>query len=282
MQTVGQSVSLQTEQSRRNENEEYECEKCKDRGYIYNPETGVGDICECVKKKALEKRLQFAKVPEQFTDMTVKGFDLNYYSKTEKDRDLNVPYYDLAERAKKIAINYVENFQEMQTDGKGLYIYYCKPGTGKTHLAVAVLNAVIKKYGVSGVYIVTGGLLEEIKRLMFEGNRKDNNEGDTLSKTLDSINRVDVLLLDDIGVEKSSEFVRNTLYNVLNGRYIHKKVTLFTSNCSIEELQHGERIQSRIQAMVYPVYLPGEDIRLKLAEKQEDDKYKRLLEGDGI
>lgn len=222
-------------------------------------------------------------MPEQFKHLTVKGFDLNYYSKTGKDIDTGLTYYELAERAKKIACNYVDNFPTMQETGLGLYIYFCKPGTGKTHLAVAILNALMKVHGVSGVYVVVGDVLKEINRLMFSGKSRseDSKNHNDMHRMLDDMRSVDVLLLDDIGVEKTSEFVQNTLYNIINDRYIHKMVTLFTSNCSIEELQHGERISSRIQAMVYPVYLPGEDIRLKIAEKAEDEKIKGILEGKG-
>jgi DNA replication protein DnaC len=276
MQTVEQKDSLQT---KKNNHRKYRCNKCKDTGYVYDPETNTAKICECMKKRIVEKRLRFAKVPSQFKELTVRGFKTDYYSKAERDEGLGMTHFELAKRAKTIAVNYVENFAEMQKDGMGLYFYYWDPGTGKTHLAVAILNALIKKYGVAGVYMVTGDLIEEIKRLMFEGDKHSDEDGNTLSQTLESVKNIDVLLLDDIGVEKTSDFVKNTLYNILNDRYINKKPTLFTSNCSIEELQHGERIQSRIQAMVYPVYLPGEDIRLKLAEKMEDDKYKKLLEG---
>lgn len=229
-------------------------------------------VCDCVKQAQLEKRLEFAKIPEEFKDITIKSFDLNYYSKTKSTEGLS--YYQHAAKAKRVAANFVKYYLDMKEHNKGLYIYFKEPGTGKTRLAIAVLNALMVMYKVSGAYVVVKDLMDEIK----ETFNKDSDSEYTKGEIIEAVQKVDVLMLDDIGVEHSSDFSKQELYSIINKRYIEKKLTIFTSNCSLDQLPHGHRLISRIKGMTYSVFLPGDDIRQLISRKVEDETLKNLLE----
>lgn len=252
---------------------EVKCEICKDTGLIINS-TGTGAaICPCVEQRALEKRLEFAKVPEELKDITINSFRLDYYSKSKTDVLMGETYYQLAKKAKTVAVNYIKNFEVMREKGMGLYIYFKTPGTGKSRLAVGVLNALIKTKKQRGIFVVVNNLLKEIQYTF----NKDSEH--TTSELINAVKNIDIAVFDDIGVETSSSWVKQELYSILNDRMLNKKITIFTSNCSIDELKHGERITSRIKSITYPVYLAGDDNREKIAKDRDDNDLKLLLEG---
>src|SRR5690606_1629186 len=183
---------------------------------------------------------------------------------SETEIDQGMSHRQWAMKAKNNAVHYVKNFKQIQELGKGLYIYYKNPGTGKSHLAVAILNALIKNYGVYGRFIVVKDLLDEIR------NTFNKDAEYTKKELVEAVKTVDVLVLDDIGVEAPKPFVKEELYSILNQRMIHKKPTLFTSNCNYDELELDKRNISRIKAMTYPVYLPGDDNRIAISRQLED------------
>ena len=77
--------------------------------------------------------------------------------------------------------------------------------------------------------------------------------------------------------EEIQREINERFYNILNGRMIEKRVTIFTSNCKIEELNFDDRITNRIVKMALPVQFPDESIRTAIARKENDDLLDRLL-----
>ena len=96
-------------------------------------------------------------------------------------------------------------------------------------------------------------------------------------KILSEIKNVEVLILDDIGVEKISDWVNEMLFNILDHRMKFKKITIFTSNAKIEDLQHDDRIKSRLHKMCLSVKMPEEDARTSLAEAENKKLEAELL-----
>ncbi len=136
------------------------------------------------------------------------------------------------------------------------------PGTGKTHLAVAYLREDLLVYGEEHCrFVRTVDLLKAIR------NSFNDNSGDSEKYLLDYYGgRVPFLVLDDLGAEKVSDFVLQTLYDLLDRRYCECLETLITSNLSLEELAghylgHGDRLASRIAGMGLSLVLRGKDRR---------------------
>lgn len=228
-------------------------------GYEYAKE------CECgmKQKKILEGKLSFASIPKEFEGHTVDNFITNCYSSQRAE--------ELAQIAKEIARNYVDQFREIQEEGKGLYFYSSVKGSGKTRLAVSIANEIIHKYMISSKFATAIQILDEIKASWTEDGSA------TEQKLIQDIIRVPVLVIDDIGVERAKDWINERFYNILNGRMIQKKVTIFTSNCSIEQLKLDDRIVNRIQKMALPVSFPNESIRSAIARRENSDLLARLL-----
>lgn len=220
--------------------------------------------CKCGirEKQALENKLKFAAIPKEFSGHTVENFRTDCYSSPES--------VELAEIAKVIARNYVEQFREIQETGKGLYFYSPVKGSGKTRLAVSIANDIICKHLISAKFATTLQILDEIKISW-------RDTGDAEQRLIQDIIRVPVLIIDDIGVEQNKGWVEERFYNILNGRMIQKEITIFTSNCAIEDLQLDDRIINRIQKMALPVAFPNESVRATLARRENSDLLARLL-----
>lgn len=248
----------------------YRCEKCRDTGWEMVKEPDGHEFCrECscgyLQRYRLNGRLKFATIPKEFEGQTVDNFQTDCYS-TAANREL-------AAMAQTIAKRYVEKFDEIQETGKGLYFYSRVKGSGKTRLAVSIANDLIEKKFIQAKFATTIQILDQIKATW--GGISKNEESE--QKLIHDIVSVPVLVIDDIGVEAVKDWINERFYNILNGRMIEKRVTIFTSNCKIEELNFDDRITNRIVKMALPVQFPDESIRTAIARKENNDLLDRLL-----
>lgn len=131
-------------------------------------------------------------------------------------------------------------------------------GTGKTHLAVSILRETLLRYTDSCRFIKIPPLLFEVKQA-FKSNFYDSE--DLLIKRFLNY---DLLILDEIGVEKVTPWALQTLYLIIDGRSSHLKKTIFTSNLTLQDIEDNldARFASRIVEMCKVVKVDGEDYRL--------------------
>ena len=148
----------------------------------------------------------------------------------------------------------IREFLENDDNNPSVYIQGVV-GTGKTHVAYALAKKHYEINKYTQFWNVTE-LLFEIKR---DFNREEN-----LKKTDNLLSFSGLLFLDDIGAEKPTEFVAETLYMIINNRYNNTWPTIFTSNLSLAELAEriGDRSASRIAEMCQVFTLTGKDRRL--------------------
>jgi DNA replication protein DnaC len=229
--------------------------------------------CECRRLLVMKNKLKFAEIPEEFKELRIADFDISKYSGGGRK---------IAENVKKIAIAYINNFPKMQEMGKGLYLYGEIKGSGKTRMAVSVGNALIRQHNQSVHFVTTINLINEIKDTFDRSNKNMVKSGDakeaTFSKLLRAAKEVDVLILDDFGTEKPTSWVNEIFYSILNDRMTAKKITLFTSNCRVENLLHDHRLVNRIERMAIPIKFPNESVRSMLS-RQENEEVMRILLG---
>ena len=239
---------------------------CDGSGIIFDSSGRNARPCDCVKILSKRNKLNFANVPEEFKNFKVGEFETEIYA-VEDNRET-------ARSAKKWAIEYVKKFDIFSQDGKGLYFYSTEKGSGKTRLMISVGNALINMYGVSVRFITANDLLDNIR---FSFNKsKEEGEKDTYEALMNDFKIIDVLMLDDVGAERPSDWVNEVFYSILNDRMTHKKVTLFTSNCDLESLPYNGRITDRIFKMALPVKMPEESVRRKIA-LTENEKYLKMI-----
>ena len=200
-------------------------------------------------------------------------FDTRLYRKYETVTldDFKVKYDRLLKRNKKYALGYVRRYQEIKADGKGYYLHSKEPGSGKTMLACAILNGLSAKYGLTTQAITT---IDFVKRMKATFSDEDISEESVINPML----AVDVLLLDDCGSEKHSEWVDEQLYHIVNSRLNDNKPTFYTANYSIDKLPYHKRIKSRINAMTAQVPMPEKDIRAMVSRDNDKDFLQKISE----
>lgn len=149
------------------------------------------------------------------------------------------------------------DFAKQFLKGEGLYIWG-EPGSGKTYVACAIAKMLIDKYQ-DVMFFNTGDLLEQIRE---EYNK--SFEGDEVGIFRKVMDFKGVLILDDIGAEKATEWVRERLYLIINKRWDEVLTTIFTSNCNMEDLSGKltDRVASRIVGMTVRIKLESADKRL--------------------
>ena len=146
-------------------------------------------------------------------------------------------------------------------------------GTGKTHLAVALLKERIKQGKHSnwrdGFFITSSELCQLISDNL--AHRRTSEEWDNPKPVWEKIIETDFLVLDDLGTEQMTETRGDKLYYLINDRYLNNRITILTSNRSLDELGEliDEKIVSRILEMAKVIEIRGEDYRQKLARSGE-------------
>jgi len=166
-----------------------------------------------------------------------------------------------AGRARVKVDGYLEDWEENREAGKGLY--FCGGvGTGKTHLAVAVMNELIRRKRIPSLFVTVPELLDNLRETY-------NKPGRNLDEWMDVVQNAEFLVLDDLGSERTTEWVRERIFVIVNHRYREALPTVFTSNIGPKDLaeQLGERTASRIIAMCDWIALEGDDYRETAAKE---------------
>lgn len=219
----------------------------------WGKEYDYAKTCECMNGSLKECRLVFANIPAEFKDLTINSFKTDIYVFQEFE----------ATQAKKACANYINDFYDMKAIGKGLYLYSKTKGSGKTRMAVSIANAIINHKNTSARFTTSIRIIEEITRTFYDEEADKN--------ILRDLQTIDVLVIDDIGTERQKPFVNEKFYSILNERLINKRVTIFTSNSAVEDLEIDDRIVNRIQAMAIPIKFPEESIRSSLSNKENEN-----------
>jgi DNA replication protein DnaC len=150
--------------------------------------------------------------------------------------------------------NYLKKWEENREAGRGLYL--CGGvGTGKTHLAVAVMNELIRKQEPT-LFVTVPELLDNLREVYMIPGRD-------IDEWMDTVKNANLLVLDDLGAEKPTAWVQERIFVIVNHRYREALPTIFTSNIGPKDLaaQLGERTASRIVAMTEGIELEGDDYR---------------------
>ena len=218
-----------------------ECPKCQGYGFILSDLEATP--CGCRKHQLVAQRLTQARIPRKFLNKTLDSF---------RARD------KIRKEVLKAARDYVKGFH-LREEMKGLLIIGVV-GSGKSHIAIAILKEIIKK-GYVGLYFNVPELLQKIR----ETYSSQSDEGE--AGILDMVSETDLLVLDDLGADAASGWVRDRLYLLINRRYETNKPTIITTSFDLEELktQLGQRIVSRLCEMCSEFEdLPPKDYRMEL------------------
>lgn len=171
-----------------------------------------------------------------------------------------------------IARRYAENWEQMKRDNTGL-ILMGPVGTGKSFFAGCIANALLEQ----GERVMMTNFSRILNELV--GYRADKN------RIVQELVEYPLLIIDDLGIERQSEFSLEQVYNVIDSRYCRMKPLIVTTNLSMSEMKNEEldmahqRIYSRIFEMCVPVYFGGAD-RRKEEGVEKLQKMKGLINGE--
>ncbi|MGE0392289.1 MAG: ATP-binding protein [Vicinamibacterales bacterium] len=213
------------------------CEYCDDSGWKTITTDGVSRVtrCDCRREALVERRLREARIPPRYLRADFGNF-ITY----RNERLLNA-----VEKAKRFA-------DAFPACPKGL-MFIAGAGAGKTHLAVSVLRQVVMATGARAVFCDTKELLREIK------NTYNATTQAAEMDVLRPIMQAELLVFDDLGSERFTDWVEETMTLIVNARYNERRLTIFTSNCLDTPAEQGEpdsliakvgfRIHSRLREM---------------------------------
>jgi DNA replication protein DnaC len=221
------------------------CPKCNGSGWEPSEINGTVRRCQCLGMARVERLIAEARIPKRY-----EHCDLDSY----------LPNHESQKRAKIFVQRFLERYP--QIDIGLLFLGNC--GVGKTHLAVALLKQVITQKGDSGLFYDFRDLLREIQASW--NSVSQASELDVMRPVLEA----KVLVLDELGANKPTEWVRDTIAHIINCRYNDKRLTIFTSNYLDTAEKPGEetltdrvgvRLRSRLYEMCKEVEIHGMDFR---------------------
>ena len=237
------------------------CASCGGSGWRKVLRDGVEGVtrCECVKLSRADRLLESAKIPLRYAHCELDNFD----PLPSRDRSI--------EKAKLIAEKFVEEYPMSPPFG---LLFVGPQGVGKTHLAVGILRRLMQQKSVACLFCTFPELLKEI-----QNSYNPISESSELS-LLAPILETEVLVLDELGAQNPSTWVKDTVGYVLNYRYNENKVTILTTNFldrdestipkpgSPDSLAQriSDRMRSRLYEMCKTVLMTGKDFRKEIKE----------------
>jgi DNA replication protein DnaC len=164
--------------------------------------------------------LESASIPERYRRCSFENFKTDDPDEGRSQQLLG---------AKRLSQRYVDEFvtDEGRFSERGL-LFSGPTGVGKTHLAVSVLRGLIERYRIRALFSDCTALLHRLQNT-FERDA-ERGKSDVLRPVLSA----EILVLDDLGAQKSSEWVREILYLVLNERYSARLPTILTTNLRLD------------------------------------------------
>jgi DNA replication protein DnaC len=225
------------------------CPICDDSTWKTIEVDGIERVarCDCWIEKAARSRLAHANIPTRYQHCTLTNF---------------LAYNDSLKRAVDYAQKVVSDFPGRSTERDRGLLLIGLPGVGKTHLAVAILKECIAKGGV-GLFYTTSDLLGRL-RSTYSGQ-----EGTTESAVVREVTQADIVVFDELGRERATEWRDEMLHLIVNSRYSNRKPTIFTTNFDVGDVEDpdalqvrvGTRIYSRLREMCEMLHLDAADYR---------------------
>ena len=221
------------------------CPRCYGTGMEVIPGKGARR-CECRRQDDRAKLLEAARIPRRYHNCSLSNYQLT-------------PGNGSQLQAFNYAFKLVDEYPAMD---RGL-LFAGSCGVGKTHLATGILRGLVGK-GIKSLFYEFGALLKEI-----QSSYNPVSQTSEL-KVLAPVYEAEVLVLDELGAVKPTDWVRDTMMQIINTRYNDRRLTIFTTNYvdarhrpAEETLEDriGVRLRSRLYEMCKTVVVEGEDYR---------------------
>lgn len=246
------------------------CGKCNGQKQIVVPwpdgtNHKVGCLCKCAKAAldAAEQRRKAEEEQRRINALRVNGIQDKALRACTFDNSFNLPMIGKARR-------YVDKWSQMLDENIGL-LMWGDTGNGKTYAAACIANALIDK-GVPVLSTSFGKILSAVTGMF----------ADERVAYIESLQEFPLLILDDLGAERQSQFALETVYTVIDNRYKAKLPVIVTTNIPLAELKNApnmdyQRIYDRLLEMCVPLHFTGESLR-KAAAVDKLNAARKLFE----
>lgn len=247
------------------------CGKCGSRKQLrvkFGDKTHVVRcVCKCESKELEEKKRQ-----EEYEEQMRRINRLKEASMMDKKyREVTFDKYEVREENKKVfemAKKYADRFQDMYKKNQGLLLYG-PVGTGKSFTAACIGN-----------YLLNNA--KPVIMTSFVKILQDIWENDREAEYITILNSASLLIIDDLGTERETDYALEKAYNIIDSRVRANKPMIITSNLELNDMMECEdirkkRIYDRILECCYPMYVGGKSFRMMKAA-QRFDEMKDFLE----
>jgi DNA replication protein DnaC len=208
------------------------CPLCRGTGWkLISRSDGAGKVaaaCDCGMEQRESRTIERARIPKRYEHCDFESYSTDVGATSQQT--------DSLKKAKLLTQAFVLNYPG--SEEKGLLLMG-NSGVGKTHLAVAALKELLRR-GHAGLFCDYRELLKEIQASY------NPSSDSTEMAILEPIRTVEILVLDDLGASKPSDWVRDIVGIVLNARYNERRTTIITTNYLDDPASEGE-----------PTKLPG-------------------------
>lgn len=229
----------------------YTCSSCRDTGFV------EGRRCSCLKNLILKHIGENSNLTEHMRRQTFENFDRSLFVNQGDDDGKTLKIMQIVCDK---ALSFAENFEKTGEN----FLIMGNAGTGKTYITSCIGNRALER-GRTVYYQTAFKLFELLENAKF-------NKGEDVSETVRYIYDVDLLIIDDLGTEFTTQFTAAALFDIINSRIISKKSTVVSSNLGFEELSnlYSQRITSRFLGDYSIVQTTGKDLRGILRERNRN------------
>ena len=218
------------------------CAVCDDTGWKTIEVDGVSRVtrCDCWQRASAERLADEADIPPRYERCDIDNFH---------------DYNDSLSKAVGRARRFVKEFPAVD---RGL-LFLGRPGVGKTHLAIACIKLGAHTRGLRGIFYDSRILLRRIRQSYDPATRTTESERDVVNPVI----HADLLVLDDIGAERTTEWVEEMLHLIVNTRYNERRPTIFTTNYPIEAPREAKHAETLLEPRrISNVFSSSGDVRL--------------------
>jgi DNA replication protein DnaC len=249
-----------------------QCNTRKEREIIWfdGKPKKVPVMCKCraeeerLKKEQMQKEeemrsIQRAKISSMMDDTFRTACFANYQIRNGNERHL------------KVAKKYCIEFSKMYERNQGL-LFWGTVGTGKSYTAACIANYLLEAN--------TSVVMTSFVRILQEMQGFDREREETFTNKLNSVK---LLIIDDLGAERSTDYALEKVYGIIDNRYRAKKPLILTTNLTLRQMQEATdiryaRIYDRIFEMCYPMEFSGVSWRKREAAQRYEET-RKILEG---
>lgn len=239
------------------------CGKCHEKKQhhirVFGEEYVVPCLCRCRTEELRKQEEQRARQEKMMSIERMRNVSLM----SNKFREATFENYEAREgnrKAYRISRNYVDRFSEMYKKSQGL-LFYGPVGVGKSYTAACIANALLER-GTPVVMTSFVKILQEIQN----NTEKEQNY-------IAMFDNVKLLIIDDLGAERSTDYAQEKVYNIIDSRSRAYKPMILTTNLTFEYMKDPKdiryaRIYDRIFDTCYPIQITGRSFRLDSANKR--------------